>query len=143
MCVDRKKTTELCCFSLNTFGYKRNNKTVECFFNTFAQKDNNRTVLFFFKPHWIETQQDFVFFFFKQPLDRNTTTRLFWVGLFFFQHLWIETQHKTVLFSSDAEEQPGRKRRRRIKNDLFDSSSDEGKHSNHIEVCCAYELHFI
>ena len=35
---------------------------------------------------------------------------------------------KSVLCDTDSDGQPEKKRRRRIKNDLFDSSSDDGKH---------------
>ena len=39
---------------------------------------------------------------------------------------------KSMLFVTDADEQPEKKRRRRIKNDLFDSSSsEEGKNGQY------------
>ena len=41
-------------------------------------------------------------------------------------------KQKSVLFVTDADEQPEKKRRRRIKNDLFDSSSsEEGKNGQY------------
>ena len=44
---------------------------------------------------------------------------------------------KSVLCDTDSDGQPEKKRRRRIKNDLFDSSSDDGKHNETIlkSVC--------
>ena len=53
VCVNKKKTTKLCCFSLNTFKYKHNDKT--CFLTPLHRKTTR--LLFFFKHLWIETQE--------------------------------------------------------------------------------------